>query len=202
VPTPDAIAAARELVGSAHLQLDAKSRTVRFARPGMELNLGSIGKGVAVQHIAALLKRAGLRHALVSAAGSSVYALGRRGSWPIALTSRRAPAGSIARLFLRHGAMATSGIGEQYVDAHGRRYGHVIDPRTGWPAQGLASVTVVTSNAAVADALATAFLVGGETLARRYCAEHPNTMAVLMPDASRGRTSVVGRYAGVEVEEL
>jgi thiamine biosynthesis lipoprotein len=202
VPGTDAIAAARELVGGAHLHLDPSSRTVRFARSGMELNLGSIGKGFAVHRIAVLLKRAGLRHALVSAAGSSIYALGRRGAWPITLTSRRVADGRIARLLLRHGAMATSGIGEQYVDADGRRYAHVLDPRTGWPAEGLASVTVVTSDAAVADALATAFLVGGEALARRYCAEHPNTMSVLTPDRGTGRPSVIGEYAGVEVEEL
>jgi thiamine biosynthesis lipoprotein len=202
VPSTDAVAAARERVGSAHLRLDASSRTVRFARSGMELNLGSIGKGFAVQRIAASLKRAGLRHALVSAAGSSIYALGRRGPWPIALTSRGMREGGIARLLLRHGAMATSGVGEQYVDADGRRYGHVLDPRTGWPAQGLASATVVTTDAAVADALATAFLVGGEALAAQYCAAHPNTMAVLTPDKSTGRALALGRYPGVEVEEL
>jgi len=202
VPDDEALAAARALVGSTHVCLDSARRTVSFGRRGMELNLGSIGKGYAVQCIADRLKRAGLRHALVSAGGSSVYALGRRGPWPITLVSRRVSQRPIARLSLRHGAMATSGSGEQFVDGEGKRYGHVLDPRTGWPAQGLASVTVITSDAASADALATGFLVGGESLVRRYCAEQPGTMVVLAPEDGAGRTTVIGEYAGVEVEEL
>ena len=201
VPSAADVAAARALVGMAGVSLDAATHTVAFARPGTELNLGSIGKGYAVQRIARLLRTAGVRHALVSAAGSSVYALGGRGAWPIDITSRRIAGRRVARLRLRHGAMATSGAGEQYVDASGTRYGHVIDPRSGWPAQGIVSATVVTSNAADADALATAFLVGGETVARHYCEQRPGTLALLTRDDESSATSMIGGYDGVDVEE-
>ena len=202
VPGAAMIAAARSLVGMSGVRLDREALTVAFARTGLELNLGSIGKGFAVQRIAAALKRSGVRHALVSAAGSSVFALGGRGGWPVDVTSRRVARRTLARLRLRNRALATSGAGEQYVDAGGTRYGHVLDPRTGWPARGVLSATAITSDAADADALATAFLVGGEDLARRYCDAHPGTMALLARDDDAATTIVIGRSAGVEVEQL
>lgn len=226
--------------------------TVRFARPGIELNLGSIGKGYAVQRIGDRLRARGLRQALVSAGGSSVLAIGGAGDgWPIHL---RAPAcaatrsddrvhraggesgasavvpddvaddhdrpsgldpspaagaraSSVAdpdepfvRVWLRDGALATSGAGEQFVEVDGRRYGHVIDPRTGWPADELLSATVITRDAADADALSTAFLVGGLDLARRYVDAHPGTLAILTEAADPRRPHVIGHYAGARVE--
>ena len=150
-----------------HEALDAAGRTIRFARPGIELNLGSIGKGYALDRMGALLRtqgvyargpvggrqqRAGVRRRTDGLGGGRPLAAGRR------IASRA--------LRLRDGALATSGAGEQFVDVDGKRYGHVLDPRTGWPASGVISASVVTREAAVADALSTAFLVGGEDLAR------------------------------------
>ena len=259
VPDADAIASARAQVGMEAVELDEAAGAVRFRRPGMELNLGSIGKGYAVDRIAAVLGAAGVRHALVSAGGSSVRALGGRGGgWRVDVTSRAAGPHPIARLRLRAAALSTSGVGEQWVRGSDRgktgvrpgteqpaaakwaenlgdgagsdqgqtgvrpgtdpaasprpdaqpapaatplRYGHVIDPRTGWPAQGLTCATVVTTDAARADALATAFLVGGEALARQYCDAHPGTLALLMPDEAT-RPLVIGSHPGAHVEEL
>ena len=201
VPDPEDLEAARRCVGMPHVILESRSRSVSFDRDGVELNLGSIGKGYAVDRVTALLGRVGVTHALISAGGSSVRTLGGRAAWPIDLTSRRT-ARRIARLRLRRGALATSGAGEQYVDAVGTRYGHVLDPRSGWPAQGLLSVSVAAADAATADALATAFLVGGEDLARRYCAAHPDTLAILTLDRPDARTILVGSHPGLEVSEL
>ena len=162
LPTGDEIAAALARVDMRGLELDATARTVRFARPGLELNLGSVGKGFAVGAIAARLRTAGIRHALVSAGSSSIAALGGRGrGWSIDLRSRQARHRRLARVWLRDGAMGTSGAGEQFIEVDGRRYGHVIDPRTGWPATGVLSATVITADGATADALATAFFIGG-----------------------------------------
>lgn len=191
---------------------------VRFAHEGVALNLGSIGKGYAVQRIAARLRRRGLRHALVSAGGSSIAAIGGPDSnpdssgsdagWPIHIRPtphqpdecpEAAETEPVARVWLRDGALATSGAGEQFVEVDGRRYGHVIDPRTGWPASGTRSATVITRDAADADALATAFLVGGRDLATRYCAAHPQTLAILTDDADPHRPHIIGHYAGARV---
>ena len=106
----------------------------------------------------------------------------------------------LARLRLRDVALGTSGAGEQFVIADGTRYGHVIDPRTGWPASGVLSASVVTSSAADADALSTAFLVGGVELAERYCADHPGVLALVTPDDGSDVPLVIGKVEGVFVQ--
>jgi FAD:protein FMN transferase len=200
LPAPDALAAARACVGMDGLRLEAGARTVTFTRPGVEINLGSIGKGFAVEAIAARLRSAGVRHALVSAAGSSTRAIGGRdGGWAIDLRSRRAT-GPLARLRLRNGALGTSGAGEQGFDHEGRRYGHVLDPRTGWPAAGIVSASVVTRDAADADALATAMLIGGVPLAQAYCGAHPHTLVLLTPEGTDVPPVVIGGFDGVQIE--
>ena len=142
--------------------LDDMGRTVRFAVPGVELNFGAVGKGWALDRIVASLRVRGVSRALLTAGGSSHRGWGGE-SWELALR----PGGEeLGLLRLRDAALATSASGEQHFEADGRRFGHVLDPRTGWPAEGVRSASVVTSEAAVADALSTAFLVGG-TVARR-----------------------------------
>jgi thiamine biosynthesis lipoprotein len=190
---------------------ESRERTVRFTRPSIELNLGSIGKGHAVQCMADYLSARRVRHALVSAGASSIVAIGGRGwGWSIDLCARQAsgPDGDpqrsqpsrLARLYLRNGALGTSGAGEQFVEIDGRRYGHVLDPRTGWPASGVRSASVVTRDGATADALATAFLVGGPDVARAYCAAHPDTLALITVDGA-SRPELFGAFPGVVVED-
>jgi thiamine biosynthesis lipoprotein len=183
------------------VRLDPARRTVHFTKPAMELNLGSIGKGYAVQCMADLLAARGVPHALVSAGTSSVVALGGRGwGWEIDLCSRQLGGARLARLHLRNGALGTSGAGEQFFEVDGRRYGHVIDPRTGWPASGVISASVVCADGATADALATAFLVGGRDLARRHCEAHPDTLALVTLAGSQ-RPEQFGAYPGALVED-
>ncbi len=202
LPGDDEIAAARQVVGSELLSLDQAAGTVSVSRPGVTVNLGAIGKGFAVQAIGTALWGSGVRHALVSAGASSVIALGGpEEGWIVDITSPAAGRSPLARLRLRNAALATSGAGEQFVEVDGVRYGHVIDPRTGRPATGILSASVVTSDAATADALATAFFVGGIELARQYCDAHPGTLALITPDDGSLRPLVVGRYLGAVVEE-
>ena len=177
------------------LQLEPEHGTVHFRAPDLELNLGAIGKGHALDRLAAELRDAGVDQALLCAGKSSLLAVG--GAWPVDLRSPQIADHPLARLELADGALATSGAGEQFVIIDGRRYGHIIDPRTGWPAVGLLSVSVVTRDAARADALATAFFVGGLDLARRYCEEHDDVLAVVTPDDEERRPQLFGRYRGV-----
>jgi thiamine biosynthesis lipoprotein len=151
--------------------------------------------------MASVLRRRGVDHALVSAGGSSVLALGGRdGGWPIDIRSPLVTRSRLARVRLRDCALGTSGAGEQFVIADGRRYGHVNDPRTGWPVQGVISATVITAGAADANALARAFLIGGIELARPYCGEHPDTLALLTVDDETKQTQVFGKYPGAMLE--
>jgi len=200
LPALEDLDAARARVGVRHVCVNRAHCTVHFDRAGVELNFGAIGKGWALDRIAHTLRADGVRHALLSAGRSSVRALGGRGEgWQINVTSPRVER-PLARVWLREGAMGTSGAGEQFFEVDGKRYGHVLDPRTGWPAEGALSVTVIASQAAVADALSTAFVVGGADLARTYCNTHPDVLVLFTPDDANRGTMLMGRFAGAGVE--
>jgi thiamine biosynthesis lipoprotein len=160
-PPDDQLAAIRAAAGGlADITLDGRELTAR--RP-LRLDLGGIAKGSALVRIHAELRAAGIDSALVDLGGSSLLAVGQRGPrpWRIGLRHPRRDA-VFAGLTLEPGeSMATSGDYERYFQADGRRYAHVIDPRTGQPANGAVSVTVVSDDPELADAAATALLVGG-----------------------------------------
>jgi thiamine biosynthesis lipoprotein len=186
--------------GTKHVELLDESRSVRYAVPGLEINLGSIGKGYALDRVAALLREQWeLSSALVHGGYSSVYAVGsvpgdERG-WPVTIRHPWDPEGRLALLRLRDRALGTSAATHQYLDYRGKKLGHVLDPRSGWPAEGIASATVLAPIGAEADALSTAFFVGGLDLARRYCASHPEVGAVLLPAAEGAELVVLGLSA-------
>ena len=197
LPEPADLDAARACVGLHRVVLDARAQSVLFAQAGVELNLNAIGKGYVLDRMTARLRDRGVARALVSAGRSSVVAIGgARREWSVELRSLVRDE-IIGRLHLRDGALGTSGAGEQFFEVNGVRYGHVIDPRTGWPSSGTRAASVVTSTGADADALSTAFLVGGVEIARRYCETHANVLAVITPED--GRPQVFGSYRGVSV---
>jgi thiamine biosynthesis lipoprotein len=196
LPEPSQIEAARAVVGFGHVELDPAARSVRFEREGIELNLGAVGKGWALDRVSAGLRAAGATRALLSAGGSSQRAWGPS-PWEVALTSAGL---TLGRLRLRDAALGTSGSGVQHFERDGRRYGHVIDPRTGWPADAVRSATAITGDAAVADALSTAFLVGGPAVAAQVCAARPRTLAILVLEGDPGVLRVFGEREGVGLD--
>lgn len=200
IPADDEISSALEAVGMNRVEIDGERQSVRFERAGVAINFGAIGKGWALDRVAAGLRARGVGRALLSAGHSSVLAAGGRSrAWPIDLTSPRV-ARPLARVELRHGSLGTSGAGEQFVEVNGKRYGHVLDPRTGRPSDtGLLSVSVLAPEAALSDALSTAFLVGGLDLAQRYCASHPDVMAIVTREGDYPATHVIGEFAGAKV---
>jgi len=196
LPTEPEIEAARARSGLDKVTVDGLSRTVRFAVPGVELNFGAVGKGWALDRVAATLRPRGVARALLTAGGSSHRGWGGE-AWELALR----PAGEeLGLLRLRDAALGTSAAGEQRFEADGKRYGHVLDPRTGWPAEGVRSASAVASEAAVADALSAAFLVAGPALAGPFCAARPGTMALLVTDARPRQIQIFGKREGVTVE--
>jgi thiamine biosynthesis lipoprotein len=196
VPSGDELARARACSGMDKVLFDEAARSVRFAAAGVELSFGAVGKGWALDRVARSLRERGLARALVSAGGSSQRGWGPQ-EWELALEPARR---EIARLRFRDAALATSGAGEQHFEQDGRRYGHVLDPRTGWPAEGVLSASVLSTEAAVADALSTAFLVAGPELARSVCAARPGTLALLVLEARPDEILAVGQRDGVAVE--
>jgi thiamine biosynthesis lipoprotein len=95
-------------------------------------------------------------------------------------------------VWLRDRALGTSAATFQYLEYNGRKLGHVLDPRTGWPASGIASASVLAPTAAEADALSTAYFVGGVECARRYCDAHPEVGAILLPEGDGVEPVVLG----------
>ena len=150
VPRLEAIEDARRQVGFGAVHVSSDPPSVTFSRPGIEVSLGAVGKGYALDRARSVLSASGVQHALLSGGGSSISTLGGRGDgWVVDVVSPLRTGRPIATLSLRNAALGTSGAGEQFVVQDGRRYGHVIDPRTGWPVDGTLSASVVSSDAAV-----------------------------------------------------
>ena len=185
LPSNAEIATAKALVGGDKIELDAALGTVQFKQHGVEINLGSIGKGYALDVVSKHFKRE-KEPALLSAGASSFLATGSDRDWLVGIRHPRSQQKRLASVRLRDCALSTSGSEEQFFESEGRRFGHIIDSRTGWPAEKVTSVTVVADSAARSDALATAFFVGGRELAERYCEKHRDVLAILLePDAQR-----------------
>jgi thiamine biosynthesis lipoprotein len=182
LPSDEELQEARARVGMQHLLLDPDARSVRFLRPGMALNLGAIGKGYALDRVAAQLRRGGVFTALLTAGASSIVALGsgpEGAGFKVGIRDPFEHKRRMGSVQLDDRALGVSGAGEQFFEVDGKRYGHIIDPRTGWPVEGRALVSVAAPSGALADALATAFFVGGRTVAERYVREHPGVSAAL-----------------------
>jgi thiamine biosynthesis lipoprotein len=190
VPDEASLAEARSRSGQHHVRLDPECRTVAFDRPGIVLNLGSIGKGYAIDRAVDVVRNHWWpTSGLVHGGRSSVYALGSPpgrlgGRWQIALRNPFDPEVPLGIVHLRNRGMGTSGTSFQRFEVGGRVYGHIIDPRTGVPAEGPASVTVLAPTAAEADALSTAFYLLGAEDAAAYAAEHPEIGAIIVTDDS------------------
>jgi len=200
VPDAETLAAARERTGSRYLILDPSRKTVRFDRPGLTVNLGSIGKGYAIDRAVALIRDHWWpTSALVHGGRSSLYAFGsppgRFGDrWEVALRNPFAPETPLGVLRLRNRGMGTSGNAFQSFEADGKVYGHILDPRTGEPALGPASVTVLAPTAAEADALSTAFYLLGPEKAAAYVERHPEVGVLFVEDGPSGGPPRVIRF--------
>jgi thiamine biosynthesis lipoprotein len=201
VPDEQTLIAARDRTGWHHLRLDPERRTVAFDREGVRINLGSIGKGYAIDRAVDLIRGYWWpTSALVHGGQSSLYALGSppgqiRGRWEVALRNPFEPEKPLGTLRLRNRGLGTSGAAFQQFVVDGRVYGHLIDPRSGEPAAGPASVTVVAPTAALADALSTAFYLLGPEAAQAYVATHPEVGVVIVdegPEPASPRLIVFG----------
>jgi FAD:protein FMN transferase len=192
VPDEAALALARSRTGWQHLQLDPEALTVGFDREGIRINLGSIGKGYAIDRAIELIRSHSLLDsALVHGGRSSLFALGSppgqfAGRWEVSLRNPFEPDKPLGILRLRNRGLGTSGSAFQQFVVDGRVYGHIIDPRSGEPAQGPASVTVLAPSAAMADALSTAFYLLGPQAAAAYSAGHPEVGVVIVLEAEPG----------------
>jgi len=161
-PSAAELAQARNAVGYQYLVLDALARTVRFAKPGMCIDLGGFAKGHAVDNAAAILRQHGIQHAHVSAGGDSRVIGDRRGRpWSIGVRDPRKPTEVVAILPLEDTSISTSGDYERFFEESGQRYHHLIDPATGESPRGIRSVTVLAEDGLTTEALSKSVFVMG-----------------------------------------
>ena len=161
-PNEQELVQACQCIGYKNLLLDRTTRTVRFARPGVRIDLGGFAKGYAVDQGAALLKSRGIHNAIVTAGGDSHILGDRRGRpWTIGVRDPRRPGELVAVLPLKDVAVSTSGDYERYFEEQGVRFHHLLDPRTGKSPSAVHSVTIVAPDGLTSEALSkTVFVMG------------------------------------------
>lgn len=163
LPDPQAIRSAMADIGYRHVILDEAKHTVFLDRKGTQIGFGAIGKGYAANRAAFVLKERGVTGGIVNASGDLVI-FGRQENgnpWRVGIANPLDRSKVFAYLEATEQAIVTSGDYENYIEVNGKRYGHIIDPRTGYPAPELRSVTIVCPDGELADALATGVTVLG-----------------------------------------
>jgi thiamine biosynthesis lipoprotein len=159
-------------VGYRNILLDPKAQTVSFRRSGVEMDPGGIGKGYAVDRMVAILRENGVQSALISAGGSSIYAIGvpateARG-WKVDIRHPKDMNKTVQEVFLKDESMSTSGNYEKFFRVRDRMYSHIMDPRTGYPAQGVLSVSVIAPKTLDSEAWTKPYYVNS----RAWAASH------------------------------
>ncbi|HOS92193.1 MAG TPA: FAD:protein FMN transferase [Armatimonadota bacterium] len=186
MPAEGDLARAMESTGMDHVALDEQKRTVRFLCPGVELNLGAIGKGFAIDEVMARLRSWGVTCALAQLGGSTVAVMGEppvSQGWLLGVRPGGQRSPRVGAVRLHNQAISTSGDFEQYFEVDGRRFGHIIDPRTGRPAEGRLSACSISASATRSDALSTAFVVMGSERAEAFCRSRGEAAVLMEPGA-------------------
>jgi len=188
-PTQEELTAAAQRVGMELLALSEKEYGVGVKTDGVQVDLGAIGKGYAVDCIVEFLREWDVEHALICGGNSTVYAMGTladKDGWPVSLSDPQTPSNTIQIVTLHNRAMASSGISEQGE--------HIIDPGACQPVKNRLRSWAITETATEADALSTAFMIMSHDEVESYCRKHPRTGAmVTCRDQDQTHTKKFGR---------
>ena len=164
LPSKEEIDGAMASVGYRNIELDRADRTVHFRRQGVDLDPGGIGKGYAVDRMVEKLREHKITSALVSAGGSSIYAMGAPPDdpgWKVKIRHPREWSKTVEEVYLNNESMSTSGDYEKFFEAGGKLYSHIMDPRTGYPARGMLSASVVAPSTLDSEAWTKPFFIQG-----------------------------------------
>jgi thiamine biosynthesis lipoprotein len=189
LPSKEELAEALKRIGYQHITLNPATRTISFDEPGIEIDLGAIAKGYAVDQAVQVLRDNGITQALVSSGTSSIYALesppGADG-WKISVRDPLDVNKAVCVVKLRNLSLSVSGDYEKFFKINGKTYAHIMDPHTGMPVENMLSTVVVSPSATDSDALSTSFFVEGPGRAGKYLRRHPNLTAVFFLPAPSG----------------
>jgi FAD:protein FMN transferase len=181
LPSAQAVKDSLGKVGYQNVELDRANRSVHFKQAGVELDPGGVGKGYAVDRMAVVLRQEGVHSALISGGGSSIFGLGTpptdsRG-WPIHIADPRNEKKTAADVYLKDRSLSTSGSYEKFFWADGKVYSHIMDPRSGYPAQGMLAVSVLSSRTFDSEIWAKPYFILGRDWTRSH---KPANFRVLM----------------------
>ena len=206
IPSAEELDNARKNTGCQCVELDEEAQTIRFKKQGIELNFGCVGKGFALDIAAEKLRDYGVHRFLFYGGLSSMLASGT--DWRIGIAHPLRTGQRLRELRLDDVAVSTSGSQKQFFRYGSKRYSHLIDPRSGQPAEGVFSATVLAPTATLAELLSTAFFVLGAEKAADYCSLHPEVSAVLtipsenISDLKTGRLEQLGELCVVELGDF
>ncbi|WP_316766128.1 FAD:protein FMN transferase [Pedobacter frigiditerrae] len=184
MPTPDAIKKSVEKVGYKNIILDKKNNTIFLKLKGMKIGFGALGEGYAADKCRKMMLERGINAGIVNGSGDmNTWGKQPDGSaWNIGITNPKSPGELFAVVPLEHGAVVTSGSYEKFVMFNGKRYAHIINPKTGYPATGLSSVTVFGPSAEAANGLSTSIMVLGKTAGLQLIKRYPKMSCILVTD--------------------
>jgi thiamine biosynthesis lipoprotein len=181
LPTQAEISEVLKRVGYQHLKLDAERRTIRFGEAGVEIDLGGIAKGYAVDRAVDILRSNGITSALVSSGTSSIYALGSppgAHGWKITMRDPYDAHKPADVFHLQNYSLSTSGSYERFFKIGSKDYCHIMNPHTGWPVQGVLSTAVLAATGTDTDGRSAGCFVMGVERTRKYLAVHPNIAVI------------------------
>ncbi|GMW01442.1 MAG: hypothetical protein AMXMBFR84_25790 [Candidatus Hydrogenedentota bacterium] len=194
IPTKDELSEVLGVVGSDKLILEDLDRKAGLAKVGMSITTGGIGKGFALDKAAEVLRFHGVTSAILDGGESSVVAIGTPPGelgWTVQVRHPYNKQGSIETVVLKDESYsASAGMGDSYV-VDGKGYGHIFDPRTGMPPEGMVMVVAIAPTGAESEALTKMFYIQGREAAERYCQENPDVRAVLVPEPASGELEPV-----------
>jgi thiamine biosynthesis lipoprotein len=191
LPTQEEISKSVEKVGYKNIILDSEKQTVFLKNPGMRIGFGAIGKGYAADKAKQLLISEGVEAGIMNASGD-LCTWGTQpdgSSWMVGITNPLNKNKVFSWFPLDNNAVVTSGNYEKYILLNGIKYSHIIDPRTGWPAHGLTSVSIFAPKAELADALATSVFVMGKETGLDFINQLPEIECVIVDDQGKIFTS-------------
>ncbi|MBU2945689.1 FAD:protein FMN transferase [Zobellia uliginosa] len=199
MPSAEAIQSSVAKVGFKNIILDIEDNTVFLKKNGMKIGFGGIGKGYAADKAKALLMKKGVAAGIINASGDmNTWGKQPNGeAWKVAITNPMDKNKVFALLPITQGAVVTSGDYERFVNLDGKRYTHIIDPRTGFPSTGIISVTVFAPKAELADALATSVFVMGKEVGLNRVNQMPHIECIIIDDKGNIFTS-----KNIEIEKL
>lgn len=184
MPSGKDIAASVGKVGYHNIELNASNSTIFLKQEGMKIGFGAIGKGYAADKAKSLLIKKGVVSGIINASGD-MTTWGKQingDDWKVAITNPLNKNKAFALLPITNGAVVTSGNYEKYVNFNGKRYTHIIDPRTGYPSSGIISVTVFAPKAELADALSTSVFVMGKDVGLNRINQLPNIECIIIDE--------------------